>query len=452
MDLTSLLEITKNLSVEYLNALPNRRVSPDNNSLAELKKLAFQLPTSPTKSENVIRFLNEIGSQNTVTSNGGRYFGFVFGGATPASLAANWLAATWDQNAAFQISSPIAAQVEEIAGKWILDLLQLPSEAGFGFVTGTTMANFCGIVAARHFLLKQKGWNVEAQGLVGAPPIRIIVGKEIHASMLKALALSGLGTETLLKVPTDNQGRIVAEKLPKIDDSTLICVQAGNVNTGSIDPIKNICNQAKGKDAWVHVDAAFGMWAKVSPNLAELASGCELADSWAIDLHKWLNVPYDSGLVVCKKHEMPRAAMSINADYLPKTAGREPNHFTPEMSRRARGIEVWAALYALGKNGIIELIERCCALAQLFAEKLRQAGFEILNEVSLNQVLVSFGEAELTNRIIKKIQEDGTCWCGSTVWKGKIAMRISVSSWMTTQKDIEISAAVIISIAKEEIQ
>ena len=238
--------------------------------------------------------------------------------------------------------------------------------------------------------------------------------------------------------------------MPEIDDSTLICVQAGNVNTGALDPIKEICLQAKEKGAWVHVDAAFGMWTRVTPKMADQAIGCELADSWAIDLHKWLNVPYDCGLVVCKDPKMLRSAMSINADYLPKMNGREPSHFTPEMSRRARGIEVWAALYAMGRSGLVELIERCCALAQLFADNLRQAGFQILNEVNLNQVLVSFGEAKLTNHIIKKIQEDGTCWCGGTIWKGQTAMRISVSSWMTTEKDIEISSAAIIRIAMEE--
>jgi glutamate/tyrosine decarboxylase-like PLP-dependent enzyme len=376
----------------------------------------------------------------------------VFGGATPASLAANWLAATWDQNAAFKIASPIGVKVEEVAGKWLLDLLRLPVQSAVGFVTGTTMANFSGIIAARHGILKKKGWNVEAQGLVGAPTIRIIVGEEIHASMLKALALAGLGTENLIKVPTDNQGRMIVKLSPEIDDSTLICVQAGNVNTGAIDPIKEICVQAKEKGAWVHVDAAFGMWARVSPKFADQIEGCELADSWAIDLHKWLNVPYDSGMVVCKDPNMLRAAMSMNADYLPEMVEREPYYFTPEMSRRARGIEVWAALFAMGQSGLIDLIERCCNLARLFSENLKKAGFQILNEVNLNQVLVSFGDAKLTNRIIKKIQEDGTCWCGGTIWKGQTAMRISVSSWMTTEKDIEVSSATIIRIANEEIQ
>ena len=449
MDLNELLEITKNLSLQYLKELPEKRVSPSLESLKELEKLAFDLPNESTNPEKVIQFLNKVGSKNTVTSNGGRYFGFVFGGATPASLAANWLAAAWDQNAAFRIASPIGVKVEEVAGKWLLELLRLPKDSGVGFVTGTTMANFSGVVAARHSLLKRKGWNVEAQGLNGAPPIRIIVGEEIHASMLKALALAGLGTENLIKVPTDDQGRMIAEELPDIDDSTLLCVQAGNVNTGAIDPIKKVCQKANEKRAWVHVDAAFGMWARVSPKMALQAEGCELADSWAIDLHKWLNVPYDSGMIVCKDPNMLRAAMSRNADYLPKMVDREPYYFTPEMSRRARGIEVWAALYGMGRSGLIDLIERCCYLARLFSENLKRAGFNILNDVDLNQVLVSFGDAELTNRIIQRIQEDGTCWCGGTIWKDQTAMRISVSSWMTTEKDIEMSSAAIIRIANE---
>ena len=449
MDLGKLLNLTKKQSLKYLKALPQKRVSPSQKSLKKLNKLSFELPDEPTDPEKVLRLLNKVGSKNTVTSNGGRYFGFVFGGATPASLAANWLAATWDQNAAFKIASPIGVKVEEVAGKWLLDLFQLPKQSAVGFVTGTTMANFSGIVAARHAILKRKGWNVEAQGLNGAPPIRIIVGEEIHASMLKAIALAGLGTENLLKVPTDDQGRMIAEKLPDIDDSTLICVQAGNVNTGAIDPIKKVCLKANEKGAWVHVDAAFGLWARVSPKMAMQAEGAELADSWAIDLHKWLNVPYDSGMIVCKDPNMLRAAMTQNADYLPEMVEREPYYFTPEMSRRARGIEVWAALYGMGHSGIIGLIERCCALAKLFAQNLEDAGYTILNEVNLNQVLVSFGDADVTNRIIKGIQDDGTCWCGGTIWKGQTAMRISVSSWMTTEKDIEISAAAIIRIANE---
>jgi glutamate/tyrosine decarboxylase-like PLP-dependent enzyme len=285
-----------------------------------------------------------------------------------------------------------------------------------------------------------------------APPIKIIAGEEVHASMQRALFLAGFGLDNIVKVPTDDQGRIIPDNFPEVDDSTIICLQAGNVNTGAIDPVREICVKAKEKSAWVHIDGAFGLWARASPGKAHLAVGCELADSWAIDLHKWLNVPYDSGLVICREAQTLHNALSVSAAYLPDSIEPEPYFNAPEMSRRARAIESWAAIGSLGRNGVVELIDTCCSHAELFAKKLNAAGFRILNEVSLNQVLVYFGDAELTNRIIKKIQEDGTCWCGGTVWKGEPAMRISVSSWMTTEKDVEKCAAVIIKIAKREMK
>jgi glutamate/tyrosine decarboxylase-like PLP-dependent enzyme len=327
----------------------------------------------------------------------------------------------------------------------------LPAQSAEALGTGTTKANFGAIVAARDSIYKSKGWNVTAKGMNGAPPIKIIVGEEVHASMLRALMLAGFGVETLVRVPSDEQGRIVAENFPEMDDATLVCLQAGNVNTGAIDPIKDICLKAKEKGAWVHVDGAFGLWASASPSKADLIQGIEMADSWAIDLHKWLNVPYDSGLIICKDARKLQEALSVSAAYLPDTIIAEPCYYTPELSRKARGIDAWAAIHTLGRSGVIDLIDRCCSYAKLFAGLLQDAGFEILNEVCLNQVLVSFGEAETTNRIIKKIQEEGTCWCGGTVWKNKTAMRISVSSWMTTREDIETSANIIISIAKKEL-
>jgi glutamate/tyrosine decarboxylase-like PLP-dependent enzyme len=294
------------------------------------------------------------------------------------------------------------------------------------------------------------GWDVKSRGMSGAPPVRVIAGEEVHASMQRALMLAGFGLDEIIKVPTDDEGRIIPEKMPELDSSTLVCLQAGNVNTGSIDPIKGICLRAKEKGAWVHVDGAFGLWARISPGRSPMAEGCELADSWAVDLHKWLNVPYDSGVVICREPEILQNALSISAAYLPDSIEPEPYFHTPEMSRKARGIDTWAAISSLGRKGVVDLIERCCAHAEFFAEKLSSAGFQILNKVTLNQVLVSFGNADTTNRIIKKIQEDGTCWCGGTVWKGTAAMRISVSSWMTTTEDIEKSAAAIIRIAHED--
>ena len=447
-----LLELAKEYAVQYLDTLPDKPVFPSQKSLESLQKLFIPLPQSPRDPKEILDILNTIGSQNTAISNGPRHFGFVLGGSVPAALAANWLASAWDQNASFKVTSPISAKIEKVAGAWLLDLLALPRESAVGFVTGTTMANFCGALAARHSIYQRMGWNSKAKGIQGAPPIKVIVGEEVHASMLRALIFAGFGTENLIRIPSDDQGRIIADNFPDLDDSTFICLQAGNVNTGAIDPVKEICEQAKQKGAWVHIDGAFGLWARTSPKKMHLAEGCELADSWATDLHKWLNVPYDAGLVICREPRILQEALSVSAAYLPDSVEPDPYFYTPEMSRRARGIETWAAIYSLGRKGVIDLIERCCSLAELFASKLERAGFQILNEVTLNQVLVSFGEAELTNRIIKKIQEDGTCWCGGTVWKEKTAMRISVSSWMTTEEDIEESSKAIIRIAMKEIE
>jgi len=393
-------------ALKYLEELPGRRAFPDKDSLAKLEQLSISLPESGSNANDVIETLNTIGSVNTVASNGGRYFGFVFGGALPASLAASWLVSTWDQNVVFKISSPIASHIEKVTANWLLDLLHLPAGSAVGFVTGTTMANFCATTAARYHLCKRMGWDIKSKGMNGAPPIRVIAGEELHASMQRALLLAGFGLDNIIKVPTDEQGRILADKCPGLDESTLVCLQAGNVNTGAIDPVKDICLAAKEKGAWVHVDGAFGMWARVSPGKSHLAEGYELADSWAIDLHKWLNVPYDSGIVICKDPQILQNALSVNAAYLPDSTEPDPYFYTPEMSRRARAIETWAAINSLGRKGIIDLVERCCSYAELFAKNLKNAGFDILNEVALNQVLVSFGDAALTNRIIKKIQDE----------------------------------------------
>ena len=448
----NILEQAARQAMHYLDELGDRKVFPSTSSLQLLQNFSTSLPVNGEETEKIVEQLHTIGSQNTVASNGGRYFGFVFGGTLPASLAANWMASAWDQNAVFKVSSPVAAHLEKIASQWLLELLQLPPSSAVGFVTGTTMANFCGAVAARYHLCKQMGWDVKSKGMNGAPPIRVVVGEEIHASMQRALLLAGFGSENLIKVPTDNQGRIIPHNFPELDSSTFVCLQAGNVNTGAIDPVKDICVAAKEKGAWVHIDGAFGLWARVSPAKIGITEGCEMADSWAIDLHKWLNVPYDSGLIICRHAQILQNALSVTAAYLPEVTEPDPFFNTPEMSRRARGIDTWAAISSLGKSGVADLIERCCYLAEKFALNLAKAGFEILNEVVLNQVLVSFGDAETTNRIIKKIQEDGTCWCGGTIWKGKTGMRISVSSWMITEEDITTCSDAIIQIAKKELE
>jgi glutamate/tyrosine decarboxylase-like PLP-dependent enzyme len=312
------------------------------------------------------------------------------------------------------------------------------------------MANFSALAAARHALLERAGWNVEADGLFGASRITVVVGEEAHPTLFKSLGLLGLGRNRVITVPVDAEGRMQASALPSFSGPTILCVQAGNVNTGAFDPLTEICERAHAAGAWVHVDGAFGLWATTAPSTLHLTKGIAEADSWATDFHKWLNVPYDSGLALVRDAEALRAAMAITADYLPTASQfRNPSDFTPELSRRGRGVEVWAALRSLGRKGVTELIERNCRQARRFAEGLQAAGFRMLNDVVLNQVLVTFGDAETTNRVISEIQTEGTCWCGSTVWQGQTAMRISVSSWATTDADIERSLDAIIRIATQ---
>ena len=362
-------------------------------------------------------------------------------GCFPATLAANWMAGAWDQNAGMEIMSPAGAKIEQIALNWLLDIFGLPPACAAGFVTGATMANFTCLAAARHSLLAKSGWDVEEQGLFGAPPLTVVVGEEVHVSLLKALSLLGLGRSRVTRVAADGQGRMIAGALPKLDDRTIVCIQAGNVNTGAFDPAGPICARAKEVGAWVHVDGAFGLWAAAAPERAHLMEGFSAADSWATDCHKWLNVPYDSGLALVRSADDLQAAMAIRAAYLLTTDKRQPDDYTPEASRRARGIEVWAALKSLGRSGLADLIERNCRQAKRFADGLRAAGYEILNDVVLNQVMVSFGDGETTKAVIAAIQQEGVCWCGATTWHGRAAMRISVSSWATTDADVDLSLA-----------
>ncbi|HZG65137.1 MAG TPA: aminotransferase class V-fold PLP-dependent enzyme, partial [Herpetosiphonaceae bacterium] len=405
-------------------------------------------PDEPDDAEAVLRLLDEVGSPATTAMAGPRFFGFVIGGSLPVTLAANWLAGAWDQNSALYKPTPGTAFLEQIALRWLLDLLRLPKECAGAFVTGATMANCTALAAARHAVLARTGWNVEADGLFGAPPITVVVSEEAHPTLFKALGLLGLGRSRVVQVPVDDQGRMHSTALPGMRGPTIVCVQAGNVNTGAFDPFAAICAAAHDAGAWVHCDGAFGLWATAAPSYAYLTDGLHLADSWATDAHKWLNVPYDSGLAFVRDADALRAAMAVTAEYLP-TLGpqRNPADYTPELSRRARGVEIWAALRSLGRAGVTDLIERTCRHARWFADGFEAAGYQVLNDVVLNQVLVSFGDAEMTNRVIAAVQQDGTCWCGSTVWQGQTAMRVSVSSWATTGADVERSLAAINRIA-----
>ncbi len=443
-----LLEDTAIRAVRYATTVGDRRVAPSPVDVARLEALGGPLMDAPTNPSDVLALLDSVGSPATVASAGGRYFGFVVGGSVPAALAANWLAGVWDQNAGLRATSPVAAYLEDVVLNWVLELLNLPPTCGGGFVTGTTTANFSALAAARTALLSRAGWDVEEQGLFGAPPIRVIVGDEVHLSVLKALQMLGMGRTRVIRVQTDDQGRMRADRLPLLDDRTIVCIQSGNVNSGAFDPAADVCSRAHEAGAWVHVDGAFGLWAAVSPRYAPLLEGVSEADSWAIDCHKWLNVPYDSGIAVVREAEYLRRAMSGTAAYMPSSTAREPWQYVPEASRRARGVELWAAIRSLGRSGIREIVERNCRHAATFADGLRAAGFAVLNDVVLNQVLVSFGSSEETTRTIAAVQDDGTCWCGGTQWHGQTAMRISVSSWATTDDDVVRSLACIVRIAK----
>jgi glutamate/tyrosine decarboxylase-like PLP-dependent enzyme len=443
-----LLDEAARRAIRYLDSLATRPVAPPQDAVARLAALDVPMPAAPVDAASVLAQLDELVSPATMAMAGPRFFGFVIGGSLPATVAANWLATAWDQNAALSAATPGVSRIEAVALAWLNDLFGLPATTQGAFVTGATMANFTALAAARHHVLRQAGWLVEAEGLFGAPPITVIVGEEAHPTLIKSLGLLGLGRKRVVRVPIDRHGRMRPDQLPRIAGPTILCLQAGNLNTGAFDPLAELCVIAHTSGAWCHVDGAFGLWARVSARLAPLAAGIELADSWATDAHKWLNVPYDCGIALVREAGSLPAAMSISAEYLPAGDGaRNPADFTPELSRRARGVEVWAALASLGRSGLAEMLDRNCRGARRFAEGLAAAGHQVLNDVVLNQVLVSFGTPEVTERVIEAVQADGTCWCGRTVWQGHTAMRISVCSWATTDDDVETSLAAILRVA-----
>lgn len=443
------LQVAAQAAIEYIAGVNDRPVAPAPEALNALEQLSTPLPDSPTDPAEVTRLLAQYGSPATIANGGGRYFGFVNGGSVPAAMAAAFMVAAWDQNAAMHVQSPAAVALEETAIEWVRQLLNLPEGAAGAVVTGATMANFCSLAAARHALLERAGWDVENDGLFGAPEITVVIGQEAHSSVIKALGMLGLGRKRVLRVPVDDQGRMRADALPHLNDRTILVLQAGNVNTGAFDPAAAICPEARAAGAWIHVDGAFGLWAATSPHYAHLTHGYELADSWATDAHKWPNVGYDCGIALLREPSHLRATMEVKAAYLhPGEEVREPSHYNPELSRRARGVELWAGLRSLGRSGMADIVERTSCHAQRFAEGLRAAGFRVLNQVVINQVLVDFGGAEKTLRTVAALQKEGTCWCGSTVWQGHTAMRISVSSWATTEEDVDRSLAAMIQAAK----
>lgn len=452
-----LLRQAADLAFDYYNRRDTSPVFP--NIIPEKLRHAFGLgtpvPENGQDAATVIADLARIAESGLVAETGPRYFGFVIGGSLPVTTAADWLTSAWDQNSGLYATSPAASVVEEVAASWLLEILGLPTHCSVGFVTGCGMANFTGLAAARHYVLRQAGWDVELDGLNGAPKITIILGEEAHVTIHTALRMLGLGTRSVINIPTDGQGRMVAAELARTlkncTGPTIVCAQAGNVNTGAFDPLDEITRATHDAGAWLHVDGAFGLWAAASNEMKYLVAGAERADSWATDAHKWLNVPYDSGLIICAHPDAHRAAMSVVAAYLVQSdKQRDPFEWTPEFSRRARGFAVYAALKHLGRRGVRDMIDRCCARARQMADLLRsQSGVEILNDVVLNQVLVRFSNSDdSTREVIQRVQQDGTCWLAGTTWHNKAAMRISVSNWSTTEKDIELSAQAILHATK----
>lgn len=446
--MNSLLDRAHHHADAFLQSLPERHVGARATRDELLAALHVPLTAAGEDAAAVLDVIAAQAERGAVASPGPRYFGFVVGGTLPVALAVDWLTTTWDQCPAVYVNSPVVSVIEEVAREWLLEMFDLPRQSGVGFVTGAQMANFTCLAAARHAVLRRAAWNVEEDGLAGAPRVNLVTSAESHVTIDVAMRYLGFGTRALLRVESDEQGRMRADRLAglleNLSGPTIICAQAGNVNTGAIDPLRAIGELAGRHGAWLHVDGAFGLWARSSPSLRELADGVDLADSWAVDAHKWLNVPYDSGVAIVRHAEDHRAAMTTSAAYLVQTQSieRDAVDWVPEFSRRARGIAVYAALRSLGRTGVAELIERCCARARQMAGILAAVpGVTILGDVVLNQVLVRFGDDdELTRRVIAGVQQEGTCWLGGTSWQGRAAMRISVSNWSTTERDAERSA------------
>lgn len=433
----SLLEQAKGYAYEYADGAAQRNVFPSKQALANLEQFVEDLPASSGDATAILKQLHQYGSPATTSQTGGRYFGFVNGGILPVTLATKWLSDFWDQNTALYAMSPIASKLEEICERWLRQLFGLPDSTVAGFVSGTSSAILCGLAAARYRLLQNQGWDFNQQGHNGAPALRIIAGRHIHGAVTKAVALLGFGLDNIEWVEGDDQGRILPEQLPQLDGSCIVLLQAGNVNSGSFDPFDGICDRANEVGAWVHIDGAFGLWAGATKRLKHLTQGMEKAHSWSVDGHKTLNTPYDSGILLCRDRDALIMALQASGAYLNFSENRDGMLYTPEMSRRARAIELWAALKYLGADGVDELVYGMHERALQFAEELGAAGFEILNDVVFNQVIVAPADKDAeTDKILAAIQDSGECWVGGSVWQGKKVIRVSVCSWVTSPEDV----------------
>lgn len=432
-----LFEQARAYAYEYIDALASMPVAPAPEALAGLAAFDEPLPKAPSPADEILALLHQNGSKATVAQTGSRYFGFVNGSTLPAPMASRWLSDVWDQNCGLYVMSPVTAKLEEVCERWLVRLLRLPEGTAAGFVSGSSMAIFCAFAAARNALLLRQGWDVTSKGLFGAPPLRVVLGEQAHSSVFKALSLLGLGKDRVEPVPVDSQGRMLPARIPPLDGNTLLIAQAGNVNSGAFDPLDEICALGRKAGAWVHIDGAIGLWAAASPNTYPLIKGLEDGDSWSVDAHKVLNAPYDCGIVLCKDRGALVSAMQATASYIQYSENRDGMLYTPEMSRRARGIELWATLKSLGSDGVAQLVDTLCDNARYFAQRLAANGFEIANNVVFNQVLVRCDTPEQTTAVLKALQSGEVLWCGGATWQGMPVIRLSVCSWKTTHEDID---------------
>ncbi len=432
------LNKAKKYAWEYISNIDERHVYPHESDRANLSIFDETLNKEPQSPDEILEMLNTYGSPATVAQTGGRYFGFVCGAIIPSAIPSKWLADAWDQNPAMFVLSPIASKIESVVEKWIIDLLKLPDKSSVGYVSGSSTASFVGICTGRNYLLSRKGFNPIENGLADMPKIKVVLGADAHSTIYKALSMAGLGSENVIKVPVDDQGRMIASEMPELDDLTLVIAQAGHVSSGAFDPFKEICEKAQASNAWIHIDGAFGLWARADTRFDELTQGIELADSWSVDGHKTLNAPYDNGIAICKHTQPLIDSMQMTGSYIITSDNRDGMMYTPEMSRRARAIDLWSTLKGLGQKGVADMIYEMHSKAAYFAMKLSENGVEILNDICFNQIIAKYQTDQKTIALIEALQKSGVMWLGGAKWKGQEIIRISVCSFRTTYDDIDL--------------